>query len=118
MLDYNESQFSGWHARLLRDEVLAEWQVAEDGPALHVHCHVSGGIVLGLAGWRYQIFRYHMPLVLEAFRDGDRVLFATQPDVDRAPSLVHYRAWQQRYRRIERWGAPADYRLPGISRRR
>ena len=115
---YDQKQIRGWYTRLMRDEVLAEWGEYQDHPALHVYCHVSGGIVFGLAGWRYRIFRYHMPLVLEAFRHGDRVLFDTQPDLDRAPILVHYRAWQRRYRRIERWGAPANYRLPGASWRR
>ncbi len=28
--------------RLLRDEVLAEWQLDGPSPTLHVHCHVSG----------------------------------------------------------------------------
>ena len=33
---------AGWYVRLLRDEVLAEWQLDGASPALHVHCHVSG----------------------------------------------------------------------------
>ena len=40
------AQISGWYTRLMRDEVLAEWLEDEDGPALHVYCHVSGGLVL------------------------------------------------------------------------
>jgi hypothetical protein len=114
---YDQKQIRGWYTRLMRDEVLAEWGEYQDNPALHVHCHVSGGIVFGLAGWRYKIFRYHMPLVLEAFRYGDRALLEAQPELDQAPILVHYHAWQRRYRRIERWGTPADYQLSKESRR-
>ncbi len=33
---------AGWYVRLLRDEVLAEWQLDGPSPTLHVHCHVSG----------------------------------------------------------------------------
>ena len=33
---------TGWYVRLLRDEVLAEWQLDGPSPTLHVHCHVSG----------------------------------------------------------------------------
>jgi hypothetical protein len=115
--DYDRQQISGWHTRLLRDEVLAKWHEEEDCPALHVHCHVSGGLVLGPAGWRDAIFRRELPLVLEAFRFGDRRLFEAQPELDRAPIRVHFHATQSRYNRIESWGVPADYTaLPNSSR--
>ena len=108
---YNRSQISGWYTRFLRDEVLAEWVEERDGLALHVHCHVSGGLVLGTAGWRNGIFRYHLPMVLEAFRCGDEVLYEVRPELDRASIMVHFHATQRRFNRIERWGRPADYQL-------
>ena len=114
--DYDRQQISGWTTRLLRDEVLAEWR-EEDGPALHVHCHVSGGLVVGSAGWRDAIFRRELPLVLEAFRFGDRRLLETQPELDQAPIWVHFHARQPRYNRIESWGVPADYTAPLRSNR-
>ena len=107
--DYDREQISGLYARFMRDEVLAEWQSGADGPALHVHCHVSGGLVLGAAGWRYAIFRRELPLVLEAFRFGDQQLFEMEPGLDEAPIWVHFHATQPRYNRTESWGAPADY---------
>jgi hypothetical protein len=108
--DYDRQQISGWYVRLLRDEVLAEWREGADGLALHVHCHVSGGLVLGPTGWRYGIFRRELPLVLEAIRHGDRELFAAQPMLDQAPIMVHFHATQPRYDRVEAWGSPSDYR--------
>ena len=33
---------AGCYVRLLRDEVLAEWQLDGPSPTPHVHCHVSG----------------------------------------------------------------------------
>jgi hypothetical protein len=108
-LDYDRQQISGWYTRLMRDEVLAEWRQEEDGPALHVHCHVSGGIVLGSASWRYAIFRRELPLVLEAFRFGDRRLLEITPTLDRAPIWVHFHATRPRYNKTELWGALADY---------
>lgn len=107
--DYDRRQISGFYTRLLRDEVLAEWHNGEDGPTLHVHCHVSGGLVLGSAGWRYAIFRRELPLVLEAFRFGDRQLFEIEPGLDGSPISVHFHATQPRYNRTESWGVPADY---------
>jgi hypothetical protein len=95
----------------MRDEVLAEWREDEEALALHVYCHVSGGLVLGTAGWRYAIFRHELPLVLEAFRHGDRRLFEVNPTLDQAPILVHFRSARRRYHRLECWGIPADYRL-------
>jgi hypothetical protein len=109
--DYDRRQIAGWYTRLMRDEVLAQWQVGDAGPALHVYCHVSGGLVLGTAGMRYGIFQRELPLVFEALRFGDRALFEAWPELDRAPILVHFRATQSRYNRVEPWGTPADYRL-------
>jgi hypothetical protein len=114
-LDYDRRQFSGWYTRLMRDEVLAEWRADDDGPSLHVYCHVSGGLVFGTAGWRYAIFRRELPLVLEAFRYGDRALFAAHPALDAAPIRIHFQARQRRYHRVEQWGKPADYRMMGTS---
>jgi hypothetical protein len=111
--DYDRRQISGWYTRLMRDEVLAEWRKGGDGPALHVYCHVSGGLIFGTARWRYAIFQHELPLVLEAFRYGDRALFAAHPELDRAPIRVHFRSRSRRYRRLELWGTPADYRLAG-----
>jgi hypothetical protein len=107
--DYDRQQISGWYTRLLRDEVLAEWLEEGDGPALHIHCHVSGGLVFGPAGWRDAIFRQELPLVLEAFRFGDRRLFEAQPELDQAPIRVHFHARQPRYDRVESWGVPAEF---------
>ena len=107
--DYDREQISGLYTRLLRDEVLAEWQSGADGSALHVHCHVSGGLVLGSAGWRDAIFRRELPLVLEAFRFGDRRLFEKEPGLDEAPIWIHFHATRPRYNQTESWGVPADY---------
>lgn len=107
---FDRAQISGLYTRLMRDEVLAEWR-EEEGPSLHVFCHVSGGLVFGGASFRYAIFRQELPLVLECFRYGDRRLFEAHPELDDAPIRVHFRSSRRRYRRRERWGTPADYRL-------
>lgn len=109
-LEYNEKQFSGLYTRLMRDEVLAEWQEQDDTPALHVHCHVSGGaLTLGPAAMRLKIFERELPLVLEALRFGDRGLFEAHPELDHKSIIVHFHARQLRYDRVESWGVPADY---------
>lgn len=110
---YDQRQISGWYTRLMRDEVLAEWQ-SEDKLELHVHCHVSGGLVFGTAGWRASIFRRHLPMVLEAFRYGDRELFEAYPDLDLAQIRVHFHSSQGRYDRIEDWGRMDGYRISNV----
>jgi len=109
--DYDRKQMSGWYTRFMRDEVLAEWlrETEHDRPVLHVHCHVSGGLIAGTSGWRDAIFRRELPLVLEVFRFGDRALFEAHPELDHSPILVHFHATQSRYNRVEQWGVPADY---------
>jgi hypothetical protein len=110
--EFDTEQISGRYTRLMRDEVLAEWRdEAEGSPSLHVFCHVSGGLVLGGAAFRDAIFRRELPLVLESVRYGDRELFQAHAELDGAPVLIHFASHRRRYRRTERWGAPADYRL-------
>jgi hypothetical protein len=99
----------------MRDEVLAEWRADAGGPSLHVYCHVSGGFVFGMAGWRDAIFRREMPLVLEALRYGERALVAAHPELADAPVFVHFRASQPRYRKTEAWGKLADFGAAGSS---
>jgi len=107
--DCNESQICGWYTRLMRDEVLAEWKDTDEGPALHVYGHVSGGFVFGSAQFRYEIFQDELPLVLEALRYGDSSFFAAHPQLDNAPIWVHFESTVPRYNVTERWGVPADY---------
>jgi hypothetical protein len=102
-------QVSGWYTRFMRDEVLAAWRGGPSGQELHVHCHVSGGLVFGAPRWRDAILRHEMPLVLECLRYGDRKLYQAHPELDRAPIRVHFHARQTRYDRVESWGVPADY---------
>lgn len=103
-------QISGWYTRFMRDEVLADWDDGDGHPALHVHCHVSGGFAFGTAGLRNAIFQRELPLVLEAIRYGDRAFFDAHPHMDDAPISVHFHARQARYDRIEGWGTPSQYR--------
>ncbi len=110
-MDYDQLTISGWYTRLLRDEVLAEYLVNDDGPELHVYCHVSGGLVFGTASWRYSIFRYHMPDVLQAFHYGDGRFLIAQPEFDKAPVIVHFLSTNSRYNKVEPWGRLQDYQL-------
>jgi len=108
---YNIPQISGMYTRLMRDEVLGKWDTKDDLPCLHVYCHVSGGLVVGTAGWRESIFRQHMPMVLESFRYGDQKLYKSHPELDDATILVHFHRARSRQDKIEDWGQPQDYRL-------
>jgi len=107
---YDQEQISGWYTRFMRDEVLAEWLQGGSGPELHVHCHLSGGIVAGSASGRDAIFRHELPLVLEAFRFGEQQLVAANPALDNSPVQVHFHSTNARYDRVETWGTLADYR--------
>ncbi len=106
---FDRRQIAGWYTRLLRDEVLAEWRI-EDPARLDVHCHVSGGLALGPARWRFGIFRSHLPTVIEAFRYGDRGLFVAHPELDEATVWVRFHSSRARYEISEEWGRLRDYR--------
>jgi hypothetical protein len=108
--EYDKEQVSGWYTRLMRDEVLAEWQMLGDSPSLHVYLHVSGGLVFGTAGMREEIFRREMPLVLEAIRNGDSKFFEENPDNDNAPIYLHFQRSGEDYK-VEEYGRPSDFKL-------
>jgi len=108
--DYDRKQLSGLYTKFMRDEVLAEIIKEEDRLEFRVYCHVSGGLVAGRAGWRYNIFRSELPLVLEAIRYGDRTLFERHPELDRAPVLVHFRSANRRFDKVESWGTMLQHR--------
>ena len=108
--DFDIAAINNWQTRLMRDEVIGEW--CDDGPTLQLSCHVSGkGLNFGTASWRYRIFKYHMPLVMQSLRYGDRFLYEAYSKLDSATILIHFRSHQKRYNRVENWGVPGDYRL-------
>jgi hypothetical protein len=108
--DYDHAQISGLYTRLMRDEVLAEWQQGTQY-SLHVYCHVRGGFVFGTPRWRYGIFKYHMPMVLQAFRYGDQAHFDQNPELDGSEIWIHFQAKQAHLNKTEFWGTFAKYNL-------
>lgn len=109
--DYDQSQISGLYTKLMRDEVLAEWKQDGERQTFHVYCHLSGGIVVGNASWRLGIFKYHMPMVLQTFRYGDKDVFDLNPELDETEIWVHYHAKEEQFNKREHWGTFADYKL-------
>lgn len=101
---FDRRQISGWYTRFMRDEVLAEWQISQGSTSLLVHCHLSGGLILGTAPWRYQIFQRELPLVFEAFRYGDRIFFSAHPELDQALVMVKFHTAQSAEQPLEQWG--------------
>jgi magnesium dechelatase len=107
---YNLAQISGLYTRLMRDEVLAEWETIGQ-ISLHVHCHVSGGMVVGSAKWRYSIFKQHLPMVLQVFWYGDQKLIGVYPNLAEARIVVHFHAREEKLNQTESWGVFEDYKL-------
>jgi hypothetical protein len=107
--EFNKKQLKGWQTRIMRDEVLAEWIKTEEAYSLHVYCQINGGI--GTLKFRDRIFRNELPLVLEAFRYGDKKQFHINSFLDKAQIWVHFRSKKTKYNKIEDWGIPRNYRL-------
>jgi hypothetical protein len=108
--EYDQAAISGWYTRLMRDEVLAEFLVGDEGPELHVYCHVSGGLVIGSARWRYRVFNYHLSDVLQALRYGDAGFIQANPSFDLSPITIHFQSTRRKYNRTEDWGLVRDYK--------
>jgi hypothetical protein len=108
---YNKKQTSRLYTRLMRDEILAKLTKDQDQLVLNVYCHVSGGLVIGRAKWRYGIFCSELSLPLEAIRYGYRTFFEQNSQLDKILVLVHFRSTDKKYNKIERWGSLEDYKL-------
>jgi hypothetical protein len=106
----NKKQISGLYTRFMRDEVWAEW-VEKDGFSLLVHCHVSGGFILGNASWRSAILQEHMPLVLQSFRYGERLIFDLQPELDDAKIQVYFHSRKKNFDKLVFWGLFRQFHL-------
>jgi hypothetical protein len=106
--EYDYKKFSGFYSRLLRDEVLGQWQ-NNNLIVLNLYCHVSGGIVLGSAKWRKSIFRHHMKMVIQAMCYGDGAFLKKNRDFLHAPIYVHFLARQKKLESVEKWGIINDY---------
>jgi hypothetical protein len=107
---YNTKDTARLYTKLMRDEVLAT--LSEDGVnlALKVYCHVSGGFVFGTAKFRYKIFQSELPLVLEAIRYGDCVLFERNTELDNAPVLINFKSTNSRFNKVENWGTLHEFK--------
>lgn len=107
--EYDKKQISGFYTRLMRDEVLAEYKESGKELSLHVYCHVSGGLIIGSAGWRNNILHYHTPMVIEAFCCGDEKLITANPEMGNTKVLVYFLSNHEKYNCIEDWGPIIEY---------
>jgi len=106
--DYDYKKLSGFYSKLLRDEVLGEWQYSGQ-TTLDIHCHCSGGFILGNAKWRESIFRHHMPMVLKAICYGDKYFLEKTPVLQKAPVNVCFHASKKAMNQVENWGIVRNF---------
>ena len=109
--EYNRRQISGFYTRLMRDEVLAEWEEDNEELCFHVYCHISGGLIVGSAEWRDKIFRQHLRQVLEAFHEGEKQIFSLKPELNKSYIMIHFNSTSTTFNQIEEWGMFENYSL-------
>ena len=108
---YNTQQLSGFWARVLRDEVLAELVAVDGVYQLNVYCHVSGEAKwLAPAGLRSFIFLREMTLVLDCVSYADRELFASDPVFEDARIYVNLESDLEPLNKTIEWGRLGDKR--------
>jgi hypothetical protein len=106
--EYDYKRISSLYSKLMRDEVLGEWQY-EGQIKLDIYCLVSGGIALGTARWRKSIFRHHMKMVLEAICYSDRSFLTENKDFLIALIYVHFFTRRKKTKCTEQWGIISDF---------
>jgi hypothetical protein len=106
--EYDYKKISSLYSKLMRDEILGEWQY-EGQIKLDIYCLVSGGIALGTARWRESIFRHHMKMALEAICYGDRSFLKEEKDFLIAHIYVNFLARRKKTKCTEQWGRICDF---------
>jgi len=89
--------------------VLTELVIENVNYVFKLYCHISGGLVLGKAKRRYNIFKSELPLVLEAIRYSDRALFKNEPYLDEAHVYVYFKSTDREFNKVEDWGNISSY---------
>ncbi len=102
--EYDNDKISNLYTRFMKDEVLAEWQKKNSHYEIHFYLHVSGGFCFGWAGLRDRIFRFHLPLVFQTIRHGDKKLFEQMPELKNSQIFVHFQSKNKKYNQIENFG--------------
>jgi len=51
-----------------------------------------------------------LPLVLEAIRYGDRILFENNSKLDDTAIHIHFQSTDSRFNKVENWGTMGEYR--------
>lgn len=93
----------------MRDEVLAEWQIYNEGYYFYVYVYV-GGFGPDINVMRDMIFRRELPLALEAMFYGDSKFFIAYPQLNNAPIWIYFDSTDSDYNKFEYWGTPKDYK--------
>lgn len=105
--EFNQQQLSGWYTKIVRDEVLAEWQ--PNSLALNVYCHVSGEELWPAPpALRSFIFQREMRLVLDTIAYAERHLLETTPSFAAAPVYVHLVSDVESLNQVIAWGVLGD----------
>jgi len=101
---------------VMRDEVLGEWMSYGTGYVYRVYLYVDGQFGPFAAAIRDRVFRRELPLALEAIRYGDRELFNTHPELDKAPIVVYFMSSIPHYNKVENWGTFSEYNITNSNR--
>ncbi|MGH4140505.1 staygreen family protein [Clostridium sp.] len=94
----------------MRDEVLAEWIMANDDYALMVNVMVDNERNPVMSAIRNDIFVRELPLALEAIIYGDRELLKTNSFLYKTPIYVKFNSDYPVFNRLELWGTLSDYK--------
>lgn len=95
----------------MRDEVLGEWMINNNGYEYYVYLFVNGQFSSDIKAIRESIFRRELPLALEAIRYGDNSFFEANATLDYAPIIVYFLSTDPNFNKVENWGTFSDYKI-------
>lgn len=93
----------------LRDEILGSWKLCDNNSySLILYAYVGNGNLLN-ALFKYNAFKYHLNLAIQAIIYGDRDLFKTYPNLTKTPIYVKFDSPIPIFDGYEFYGYVKDY---------
>jgi len=103
-----EYDYSAINQRL-RDEVLGTWDIYDNSYRLFLYAYIGDDLNYYASKAKYNTFKRHMNMAIQAILYGDRELLKKYPDLTKAPIYLKFSSSIPAFNNFEFYGYVKDY---------